>query len=158
MAGIILLIAGFFRLGRLIALIPEAVVNGFTIGIGIIIATSQIKDFLGLTIDKLPADFVEKVPALWAARDTFSLPAAGIALFTLVAIVALAALLMVTAWNMSEPHKWAIYAKERPSDIALLLVTLTLTVVVDLTVAIGVGVSIGLALRLYRRRQEVKSD
>ncbi len=64
-AGLLLLIAGYFRAGNLIAYVPEPVVQGFTIGI--IIATSQIKDFLGLQIDALPADFLEKIPALWAA-------------------------------------------------------------------------------------------
>ena len=70
------------------------------------------------------------------------------------AMPALAALLMITAWNMSEPHKWRGYARGRKSDIFLLLLTLVLTVAVDLTVAIGVGVSIGLALRLSRRKTE----
>ncbi|WP_306261065.1 SulP family inorganic anion transporter [Pararhizobium sp. IMCC21322] len=79
MAGIILLIGGYFRAGNLIAFVPEAVVNGFTIGIGIIIATSQLKDFLGLAVDKVPADFLEKIPALWDARETLSL---GSGLFT----------------------------------------------------------------------------
>ncbi len=67
------------------------------------------------------------------------------------AMPALAALLIVTAWNMTEPHKWRDYARGRKSDILLLLLTLVLTVLVDLTVAIGSGVSIGLALRLKRR-------
>lgn len=64
---------------------------------------------------------------------------------------ALAALLMLTAWNMSEPRKWAGYMKERLSDKDLLAMTLVLTVVADLTIAIGVGVAAGLALRLRRR-------
>jgi len=311
MAGIILLIGGYFRAGNLIAFVPEAVVNGFTIGIGIIIATSQLKDFLGLAVDKVPADFLEKIPALWKARETFSLVTFAIAVVTLILIVflrrvaprfpglivavgvgsalvafmslpvatlgsrfgelpsqlpwpqlpdltpsrimellpsafiiaflagvesllsamvadkmiegthrpnaeltaqgianigsalftglpatgaiartatnikaggktpvagivhaavillvmllaaplasylampALAALLVVTAWNMTEPHKWSEYARGRKSDIMLLLLTLVLTVLVDLTVAIGVGVSVGLALRLSRRK------
>lgn len=316
MAGIILLIAGYFRAGNLIAFVPEAVVNGFTIGIGIIIATSQLKDFFGLAIEKVPADFLEQIPSLWEARETFSLATFTIAIITLVLIVvlrriaprfpglivavglgsafvafmslpvdtlgsrfgdlpsqlpwpqlpdlsfsriaellpsafviaflagvesllsamvadkmieghhrpnaeltaqgvanvasalfmglpatgaiartatnikaggktpvagiihamvillvmllaaplasylampALAALLIITAWNMSEPHKWGEYAQGRKSDIALLLLTLVLTVIVDLTVAIGVGVSVGLALRLGKR-ESVESD
>lgn len=316
MAGVILLVAGYFRAGRLIAYIPEAVVNGFTIGIAVIIATSQIKDFLGLSIDALPADFLEKVPVLWQARDTLNLPALAVAVLALVAIVALrraaprfpglivavalasglvafldlpvdtiqsrfgdlpsglpvpslpdlswnrivelfpsavtiaflagiesllsamvadrmiggqhrpnaeltaqgtaniasalfaglpvtgaiartatnvraggktpvagivhaltillvmlvaaplagllampalAALLVITAWNMSEPHKWAEYARARPSDRMLLVLTLLLTVLIDLTVAIGVGVAVGLAIRLGRRAS-VESD
>ena len=60
-------------------------------------------------------------------------------------------LLMLTAWNMSEPQKWREYMKMRVEDRALLVLTLVLTVVADLTVAIGVGVALGLALRLRRR-------
>jgi len=311
MAGLLLLIAGYFRAGKLIAYVPEPVVQGFTIGIGIIIATSQIKDFLGLQIEGLPAAFLDKIPALWAGRDSFSAPAFGIALLTLILIVAfrklaprlpglivavgltsaivalanlpvdtiysrfgdlpnalpmphlpsitldkltelfpsaiiiaflaavesllsamvadkmidgnhrsnaevtaqgfaniasslfggmpvtgaiartatnvnaggktpvaglvhaiaillimllaadlagylampaLAALLILTAWNMSEPHKWAACLRGRKSDVVLLLITLSLTVVVDLTVAIGTGIALGLALRLRRRK------
>jgi SulP family sulfate permease len=70
---------------------------------------------------------------------------------------ALAALLVIAAWNMTEPHKWSEYARGRKSDLMLLLLTLVLTVVVDLTVAIGVGVTVGLALRLGRR-ETVESD
>jgi SulP family sulfate permease len=64
---------------------------------------------------------------------------------------ALAALLILTAWNMSEPHKWRGYLSSRGSDVFLLLLTLVLTVVADLAVAIGIGVGVGLALRLRRR-------
>lgn len=67
------------------------------------------------------------------------------------AMPALAALLMLTAWNMSEPQKWRVYMAKPVYDRMLLLVTLVLTVLVDLTFAIGVGVSLGLALRLRRR-------
>ena len=310
MAGLLLLIAGYLRAGNLISYVPEPVINGFTIGIGVIIATSQIKDFFGLSMDEVPADFVEKVPALWSARDSVSWESFGIGLLTLGAIVvlrrlfprfpglivavgigsalaavltlpvdtifsrfgalpdtlpmpalpelsyarviellpsaviiaflagvesllsamvadrmcgghhrpnaeiraqgianlgsalfgglpatgaiartatnvraggrtpvaglvhaltilvvmmvaaplagylampALAALLMLTAWNMSEPDKWRLYMQGRVSDRVLLVLTLVLTVITDLTVAIGVGVAVGLALRLRRR-------
>jgi SulP family sulfate permease len=76
-------------------------------------------------------------------------PAAGY-----LAMPALAALLILTAWNMSEPHKWASYARGSKSDLALLLLTLVLTVLIDLTVAIGTGVAVGLALRLVRHHAE----
>jgi SulP family sulfate permease len=65
---------------------------------------------------------------------------------------ALAALLLSTAWNMSEPHKWRHYWAAPVSDRFLLLLTLVLTVLTDLTVAIGVGVGLGLALRLREGR------
>ncbi|UES37662.1 SulP family inorganic anion transporter [Roseibium aggregatum] len=313
MAGLLLLIGGYFRIGRLIRYVPEAVVNGFTIGIAIIIASSQIKDFFGLQITEVPADFLEKLPVLWEARDTVSLAASGLALVTLVMIVvlrrmapafpglivavslaslavvlatlpvetiasrfgalpntlplpalpsvtvervvelfpsaiviaflagvesllsamvadrmiegshrpnaemlaqgtaniasalfgglpatgaiartatnvraggktpvsglvhalaillimlvaaplagylalpAMAALLVLTAWSMSEPHKWKSYLSAPMADRMLLLTTLILTVLIDLTVAIGVGVSIGLALRLRERKKQ----
>ena len=317
MAGLIMLVAGYFKAGSLVAYVPEPVINGFTIGIAVIIATSQIKDLLGLSIAEVPAEFIGKMEALWSARDTLSGLALAIGLATMVLIVtlrrvapkfpgliiavgvtsaavalwmlpvdtifsrfgalpstlpipalpeislaritellpsaiviaflasiesllsamvadrmsgghhrpnaevlaqgwanigsslfgglpatgaiartatnvraggktpvagivhaltillvmlvaaplagylampALAGLLILTAWNMSEPHKWASYAQARVSDRVLLVLTLVLTVFADLTVAIGVGVSVGLALRLRRRNVEMEKD
>lgn len=319
MAGVIMLLAGLLRAGNLVAYVPEAVVNGFTIGIAIIIATSQFKDFFGLDMGAVPADFLEKIPALWAARATADWPAIGTGLVAIGLIVglrrlfprlpglivamavlaaaipllhlpvdtigsrygalpsglpmpafphvtvarlvellpsalviaflaaiesllsamvadrligashrpnaevlaqgwanigsalfgglpatgaiartatniraggrtpvaglvhavvillvmllaaplagylampALGALLLTTAWNMSEPHKWREYAAAPMAERMLLVLTLVLTVVADLTVAIGVGVALGLALRLRegKLREEVWSD
>jgi SulP family sulfate permease len=67
------------------------------------------------------------------------------------AMPALAGLLILTAWTMSEPASWRGHLSGRRADAALFLLTMVLTVVVDLTVAIGVGVAVGLALRLRRR-------
>ena len=317
MAGIIMLVAGYLRAGNLVAYVPEAVINGFTIGIAIIIASSQLKDLFGLSIAQVPAEFVAKIEALFAARDTVSFAALGIGLSTMLLIVALrrlvpkmpglivavgvtsalvalttlpvdtifsrfgalpsalpvptlpdisfervtqllpsaiviaflasiesllsamvadrmigghhrpnaevlaqgfanigsalfgglpatgaiartatnvraggktpvagivhaltillvmmlaapvagflampalAGLLILTAWNMSEPHKWRGYMQASVSDRFLLILTLVLTVFADLTVAIGVGVSIGLALRLRRHNADVEKD
>lgn len=309
MAGAILVIAAFARAGNLIALIPEAVIEGFTIGIALIIAVSQLKDLFGLEIAKLPADFVETVPALWNARHSATIAATVIGLASIVAIAllrrragsivvialasaavalfmlpvdtihsrfgslpnglpfpslppvslarisellpsaliiaflagvesllsaivadrmvggahrsnaellaqgaaniasplfgglpatgaiartaanvraggrtpvagivhalailafvaaaaplagflampALAALLIVTAWSMSEPHRWRQHLRARPADRFLLFLTMVLTVASDLTVAIAVGTAIGLAQRLIRRDVE----
>jgi SulP family sulfate permease len=60
MAGLILIIAGYARLGKLIKYIPYPVITGFTTGIAVIIASSQVKDFLGLQVDSVPADFLNK--------------------------------------------------------------------------------------------------
>lgn len=310
MAGLILLVAGWFRLGGLIIYVPAPVIEGFTIGIGIVIAASQLKDFFGLEMATNPADFLPKIEALWAARETLNPSALGvgvvaivlillfrrlaprlpglivaIALVSLVAALAalpvetvesrfgalpdrlplpglptasvglivellpsafviaflaavesllsatvadrmmggrhrpnaevlaqgaanigsalfgglpatgaiartatsvragaktpmagiihalvilavmmlgarlagalalpaLAGLLMLTAWNMTEPSNWGRLMKTPMADRLLLLLTLVLTVLADLTVAIGVGVVVGLALRLRRR-------
>lgn len=310
MAGLILLAAGYLRAGNLISYVPEPVINGFTIGIAVIIAASQFKDLLGLELAEVPAEFFAKLSALWEARATLNVTACAIGVGTMVLIVllrrlaprfpglivavglmsavalwagfpvdtiesrfgalpaslpaphfpeitmtrvvellpsavviaflagvesllsamvadrmiggshrpnaevlaqgaanigsalfgglpatgaiartatnvraggrtpvagivhaltillimlmaaplagqlalpALAGLLILTAWNMSEPHKWRGYMSGRRSDRFLLVLTLVLTVVADLTVAIGVGVGLGLALRLRRR-------
>lgn len=56
MAGALLVLMGLFRLGGIIKFIPYPIVVGFTSGIALTIFTTQIKDLLGLTVDKLPAD------------------------------------------------------------------------------------------------------
>ncbi|MBA68809.1 MAG: sulfate permease [Rhizobiales bacterium] len=88
MAGVILIIAGFLKAGRLIRHVPEPVINGFTIGIAVIIATSQIADFFGVRAGSLPADFIPKLAALWEAHGTWSGASTVIALVTLLLIVA----------------------------------------------------------------------
>ncbi len=60
MAGVILILMGFARFGGLIKYIPYPIVTGFTSGIALIIFSSQIKDFFGLSMGPVPADFVEK--------------------------------------------------------------------------------------------------
>src|SRR6185312_7885030 len=88
LAGIILLIGGLVRAGRLIALVPEAVIEGFTVGIALIIAVSQLKDLLGMSAT-VPADLVHGLPALWAARNQLKLAALGVGLFTIAGIAVL---------------------------------------------------------------------
>ena len=72
MAGAMLIVAGLLHLGTWIKYIPEPVVTGFTAGIAVIIFTSQIKDIFGLSLDQVPADFFEKISALWSARDSIN--------------------------------------------------------------------------------------
>lgn len=59
-AGVLLIIAGYARLGQVIKFVPQPVITGFTAGIAIIIASAQVKDFFGLSLDKVPADFIPK--------------------------------------------------------------------------------------------------
>ena len=61
LGGILLVLMGFARFGGVIKFIPYPVIVGFTSGIALVIFTSQIKDFLGLAIEGLPADFIEKI-------------------------------------------------------------------------------------------------
>jgi len=63
MAGVFLILLGVLRLGTIIKYIPYPIVVGFTSGIAVTIFTTQVKDLLGMTMDTVPSDFVEK----WAA-------------------------------------------------------------------------------------------
>ena len=89
MAGLILLVAGYARMGQIIKFIPHPVVTGFTAGIAVIIASSQVKDFLGLRIENVPADFIPKWESYFAGLDTLSLPTLGVGLATLLIIIVL---------------------------------------------------------------------
>jgi len=73
MSGILLFLMGLFRLGSLIRFIPVSVVIGFTNGIAVLIMLSQIKDFLGLKIVSMPADFFGILHALWDNLPSASL-------------------------------------------------------------------------------------
>lgn len=86
MAGIILVIGGLVRAGRFIALVPEPVIEGFTIGIALIIAVSQFKDLLGLSYGRTSADLIEALPAMWNARETFNASAFAVGLLSIAGI------------------------------------------------------------------------
>jgi sulfate permease, SulP family len=73
LAGIMLVLMGLARMGKIIQFIPYPVTTGFTSGIAVVIATLQFKDFLGLRVHAMPERFVEKVVALVHAAGTASL-------------------------------------------------------------------------------------
>lgn len=89
MAGVILLIAGYAKLGQIIKFIPHPVITGFTAGIAVIIASSQVKDFLGLKIESVPSDFILKWRVYFEAMDTVHLATIGIGLLSLLVIIGL---------------------------------------------------------------------
>jgi SulP family sulfate permease len=89
LAGFILIAAGYAGVGRLIRFIPMPVVTGFTAGIAVIIASSQVGDFLGLTTGKLPAEFIPKWATYLGALSSISFYALGIGGATLAMIVLL---------------------------------------------------------------------
>jgi sulfate permease, SulP family len=88
LAGGILVLAALVRAGRFIALVPEPVIEGFTVGIALIIAVSQLKDLLGLSAH-VPADLVHGLPALWAARGPLNLTALGVGVASIAGIALL---------------------------------------------------------------------
>jgi len=87
LAGIILLIMGATGLGTAVKFIPRPVVVGFTNGIAIIIASTQIKDFFGLKIDKVPGDFGSRVLALAHSSSSFSPMETILAVSALIVII-----------------------------------------------------------------------
>src|SRR4029079_6215160 len=104
LAGVIIIAAGVVRAGRFIALVPEPVIEGFTIGIALIIAVSQLKDLLGLSLSHGSPDLVQAPsalclspgaaalgqprPALWNARMSLNPYALGVGLFAIAGIAA----------------------------------------------------------------------
>ena len=87
MAGIILFIMGAARLGTMIKFIPYPVTMGFTSGIAVLIFSTQIKDFLGLTVDKVPSEFAEKMKVLFEHIGTVQGPTLALAAASLAIIV-----------------------------------------------------------------------
>src|ERR1700722_7633273 len=87
MAGVLLVIMGLTGLGTAVKFIPRPVVIGFTNGIAVLIASTQVKDFFGLHIDKVPGVFWLRVEALAANFHTLSLAATTLAALTLLALI-----------------------------------------------------------------------
>ena len=87
MAGFLLIIMGFARLGTLLKFIPYPLTIGFTSGIALIIFSSQIKDLFGLRIQNLPADFIEKWILYFEKMSTINLDALLVGVGSLVVIL-----------------------------------------------------------------------
>ncbi|MBZ5658931.1 MAG: STAS domain-containing protein [Acidobacteriia bacterium] len=87
MAGVLLVILGVTGLGMAVKFIPRPVVVGFTNGIAVIIASTQIKDFFGLQVDKVPGEFLARIEVLAGAYRTFSPLATGLAVSALLLIL-----------------------------------------------------------------------
>ena len=86
-SGIILFLMGLFKLGSFIRFIPVSIVIGFTNGIAVLIGLSQVKDFLGLTIDKMPAGFFGQIEALASHVSTFNPYAFDVALVSFLVVM-----------------------------------------------------------------------
>jgi len=83
MAGIILVIFGFLKLGNLLKYFPHPLIVGFTSGIAVVIFSTQVKDALGLKIEKLPANFFEKWQLYFQQMDNINIYAVGITVLTI---------------------------------------------------------------------------
>jgi sulfate permease, SulP family len=107
-AGVLLVLMGLARMGALLKFIPLPVTVGFTSGIAVIIFSSQVPDFFGLRLEKVPAEFVEKWAAYKSHVATLNPYALGVGLLSLLIVAAwprvthrvpgpLVAILLVTA-------------------------------------------------------------
>ena len=119
MSGVILILVGLLRLGNLIELVPYPVTVGFTSGIAVVIATFQIKDFFGLSIEKFDGSYVDKIVLLFNSFNTFNLYEFLTASFTLAVLIlwkktkskvpaALVALGLVTVFVAYFNHKFGL--------------------------------------------------
>ena len=86
-SGVLLFVMGLLKLGTLIRFIPVAVVIGFTNGIAVLIMLSQAKDFLGLKVNNMPADFFGMLRTLHEALPSFQATSFALALGSLILIV-----------------------------------------------------------------------
>ncbi|MFM2484329.1 C4-dicarboxylic acid transporter DauA [Celerinatantimonas yamalensis] len=114
MAGFILILMGVGKLGKLIEIVPYPVTVGFTSGIGVVIATLQIKDFLGLSIESSGGHYLHKLSAIFLALPSIEWKETLISVLTLTILIVwpkchskipghLVALLVgsLTAWVLS---------------------------------------------------------
>ncbi len=79
-AGVLLMLMGIFRLGNLVRFVPVSIIIGFTNGIAVLIALSQLKDALGLPIAKMPGDFFGQMQAIGSHLNQWNPTALGLAI------------------------------------------------------------------------------
>lgn len=111
MAGLIMILLGFLKLGTVIQFIPYPITTGFTTGIAFIIFSSQLKDFLGLTMTEVPSEIVEKYIAYFQALGSIN---------WINLLVGLLAIIIILFWPK-------VNQKIPGSLIAILITTLLVT-------------------------------
>ncbi len=121
-AGLLMTLMGILRLGNLIRLIPISIVTGFTSGIAVLIALSQIKEFLGLRGPQLPAEFFAKVSALLGLLPTTH---------WITLLLGLACLAVILVWPKSHQAQTGpmgrAFSRLPGSLVAIVLSTLAVT-------------------------------
>jgi len=131
LAGVLLFAMGALRLGNLIRFIPISVVIGFTNGIAVLIGLSQLKDFFGLAIPKMPGEFFGQLHTLWAAHASFNPWAFA---------VAVGGLAIMFTWPKPPSAealvpRWRRFAALLPAPLAVLIAATAAVWIADLPVA-----------------------
>jgi SulP family sulfate permease len=116
-AGIILILLGFFKIGSMIKFIPYPITVGFTAGIAVTIFVGQIKDFMGLKIENVPAEFVNKIIVYAENIHTLN--------FTALAIGILAVVIIVL---------WSKVTKLIPGSLVAIIITTLISVIFKLDI------------------------
>ncbi len=117
MAGLIMILMGLLKLGRVIKFIPFPITTGFTSGIALVIFTSQIKDFLGLEFSEAPVGFINQWRVYLSSISSLDLTTLGIGVLALLIIVF-----------------WPKINKKIPGALIALIVTSAIVVVFKLPV------------------------
>ncbi|HTQ60720.1 MAG TPA: SulP family inorganic anion transporter [Candidatus Solibacter sp.] len=87
MAGVLLVLLGITGMGTAVKYFPRPVIIGFTNGIAILIASTQVRDFFGLRMDHVPGDFFHRMEAFGAAWNTISLPATALSILSVAVMI-----------------------------------------------------------------------
>lgn len=122
-AGMLLFAMGMFRLGTLIRYIPVPIVIGFTNGIAVLIALSQMKDFFGLDINRMPGDFFAQIEVLATNAHTVNLVALAIAVVSLIIMFSWPAVFRTTPGQTPKYPRLVRLLKPIPSPIIVLVLS-----------------------------------
>ncbi len=128
MAGVLLFAMGALRMGTLVRFMPVAIVTGFTTGIAVVIGLSQVRDFLGLTVDKMPSNFFSQVATLGGALHTTNAIALAIGAACLALILAWPAPSTATRGN------WRFLTAKLPATVVVLVLSTVAVWALDLPV------------------------
>ena len=134
MAGVLLFLMGWLRLGALIRYIPVSIVIGFTNGIAVLIGLSQVKDLLGLRVDKMPAEFFGQVGTLARHLDSINPAALAIGLACLATVAWWPKSYALPGASGSSAARWHRWAARLPGTIVALVVATLATVLLNLPV------------------------
>ncbi|MDB5853247.1 MAG: hypothetical protein JWR22_1288 [Herminiimonas sp.] len=126
-AGLMLLAMGMFRLGSVIRYIPVPIVIGFTNGIAILIALSQLKDFFGLPIQKMPGDFFAQVEVIAQHASQFSMPALALGVISLLTVFGWPRIMLLVDQRTEATNRIVRVLTALPATVIVLVVG-TLTV------------------------------
>ena len=118
MAGVLLIVMGILHFGSIIRFIPCTITTGFTSGVALVIFSQQLNDFMGLGIEKVPAEFIGKMEAIITHISRINLYSVGIGILALAIIIL-----------------WPKINKRIPGPLIAILVTTVLTVIFRFPVA-----------------------